>query len=96
MDTKFNAPRRAPRSSETKGKGDLPVADAGWATCPECDRTWLVTAADDVWVPACGCYGIDWSEAERWRPCRRCGLKHEETCTMDHADEDILVAGWDY
>ena len=58
----------------------LPVSSDGWATCPGCSRTWLVTAADDVCIPPCGCHGTDWSDANRWRLCASCCEKHCAEC----------------
>ena len=58
----------------------LPVTDDGWSTCPGCDRTWLVLAHDDVHLPSCGCYGDDWHDGNRHRPCSSCGMKHEAEC----------------
>lgn len=41
-----------------------------------CGKHWLVTAAEDCFVPRCGCYGSDSSAANPNRPCEPCGLIH--------------------
>jgi hypothetical protein len=87
--------RRRPARDQTT---ELPVSSDGWATCPDCRRTWLVTGADDVLLPECGCYGSDWSQANRWRPCCPCGLKHEQDCPdcegIDTEDDAALPDQW--
>ena len=50
--------------------------NAGMSTCPVCERSWLVTPANDCLLPACGCFGSDTSEKNPRRPCEACGLKH--------------------
>lgn len=57
-----------------------PNNDAGESTCPLCGKTWLVTVLADCFLPACGCYGSDTSEANPNRPCEPCGLRHAWNC----------------
>jgi hypothetical protein len=85
----YVAPARRRRAA--RDAADLPVSTDGWSTCPSCLRTWQVTAKDDVLLPSCGCLGTDWSEANRWRSCLTCGLKHEQDCEdCEDADGDTL------
>lgn len=83
------------RRKAARDTGELPTASDGWATCPVCARTWMVTAADDVDLPGCGCLGSDWSEANRWRPCARCAEKHRQDCdACDDEPGDLLPQQW--
>lgn len=54
--------------------------DAGTSTCPVCGKTWLVTPSQDCMLPSCGCFGYDTSEANKYRPCEPCGLRHALEC----------------
>jgi len=56
------------------------LVDAGWSTCPRCDRHWKVTVWDDCLMPACGCYGKDASPDNPSRLCGTCGLLHALSC----------------
>jgi len=56
----------------------LEEPNAGWSTCPLCEKHWLVTPREDCLVPACGCYGDDASQGDR--PCEPCGLNHAWSC----------------
>lgn len=56
--------------------------NAGYSTCPICDRHWLVTPADDCCLPACGCFGDDASATNPARPCEKCDLDHMAKCQM--------------
>ena len=53
---------------------------AGYSTCPICGRYWLVTPEDDCLQPACGCYGYDTNEENKYRVCHKCGIKHAMNC----------------
>lgn len=54
--------------------------NAGWSTCPVCDKRWLVTPQMDCLIPACGCFGHDTSEKNNLRPCEPCGMAHAHDC----------------
>lgn len=56
------------------------VPTAGESTCPVCSRTWTVTPFADCFMPACGCFGFDSSEANPNRPCESCGMSHAWKC----------------
>lgn len=62
--------------------GALPADDrhAGMSTCPLCQRHWLVTPHEDCMLPACGCFGFDYSADNPSRPCTNCGIRHAWTC----------------
>lgn len=55
--------------------------NAGTSTCPCCHRFWVVTPADDCFLPACECYGQDITAANPARPCQKCGLAHTTICS---------------
>lgn len=52
--------------------------NAGWSTCPACQRTWVVTPWADCLLPACGCYGTETGHGNR--PCSPCGMEHARRC----------------
>jgi len=61
--------------------------DAGYSTCPICNRDWHVKLFDDCLLPACGCYGDDTSANNPNRPCESCGIRHAMNCPkMELAD----------
>jgi hypothetical protein len=56
------------------------VVTAGESICPICSVFWIVTPMRDCLMPACGCFGHDFSEANLSRPCEPCGIQHALNC----------------
>lgn len=69
---------------------------AGESTCPVCLLTWTVTMWQDCFLPSCGCYGDDPSDANPSRPCEPCGMRHTRTCDkMPGRDDPRTLAALD-
>jgi len=63
---------------------------AGYSECPICGKFWLVTPQNDCMMPACGCFGKDFSEANPARPCEDCGKKHMEMHRVEKAADEAI------
>lgn len=50
----------------------------GQNVCPVCKREFMVTPQDDVFVPACGCFGVEVTVGAL--PCEDCGMAHARSC----------------
>ena len=62
------------------------MSDAGYSTCPMCNRNWKVVMFDDCLLPACGCYGTDTSADNPNRPCESCGIRHALDCLKNEEE----------